>query len=328
MKAIALISGGLDSILAGKLIEQQGVEVIYLHFNIPFCHKDKEEAENAIVSNFNIRIKAVDISRDFLEMIKNPEHGYGSNMNPCIDCKILMLRKAKELLAELGASFVVTGEVLGQRPMSQHRKAMVWIEEKSGLNGLLLRPLCAQRFPETIPEKQGWIDRGKLKDFNGRERANQKKLAVELGIEKYPNPAGGCLLTDLEFSNRLRELISRRELSIKNVELLKIGRHFRFSSGAKLVVGRHQKENEKLGQLASDGDCLIYPTQEMAGPTGLLGSGYRPEEIDQAAKIICGYCDLNGKIKASLLYRIMPREEEKPLEPAAIKREEFATFRV
>jgi tRNA-specific 2-thiouridylase len=248
MKAIALISGGLDSNLAAKLIQEQGIDIIPVKFKIPFLHGNKDEAGD----NLSVKLKIIDIGNDFLKMLKNPEHGYGANMNPCIDCKILMLRRAKELMPEFGAAFIITGEVLGQRPMSQNTKTLYTIVKKAALEDLVVRPLSAKLLPQTLPEKEGWINRRNLLDFNGRSRKPQIELAKVFGFKDYAQPAGGCLLTDPAFSRRLKDLIIHQDLNINNVELLKIGRHFRLTSKTKLVVGRNEGENERLVEFAQD----------------------------------------------------------------------------
>jgi len=333
MKAIALISGGLDSVLAAKLIKGQGIEILPLNFKIPFCHRDKEltpDKQNNLkqaADNLGVDLRIVDISDDFLKMLESPEYGFGSNMNPCIDCKILMLAKAKGLMGELGAEFVVTGEVLGQRPMSQHRQALEIIEKKSGLEGLVLRPLSAKLLSETIPESRGWIDRNKLLKFSGRQRRPQMDLAKDLGIEKYPNAAGGCLLTDPGFSERIRDLISHQILSIDNIELLKIGRHFRFSDEAKLVVGRNEKENEELALLAREGDYLFLPNEKLAGPTSLGRGKFSQELINFSCGITCRYCDLNSE-EAEIIYRKVPEKEDGRLKVAPAADKELAAFRI
>lgn len=328
MKAIALISGGLDSILSAKLIERQGTEVVYLNFKIPFFHKDKMGAEEKIIENFAIDLKTVDISAEFLEMLKHPRYGFGSNMNPCIDCKILMVKKAKELMEKWGAKFVITGEVLGQRPMSQNRAALELIEKRSGLEGLLVRPLSAKLLEETIPEKQGWIDRKELKGLSGRGRLEQMLLSKELGVRNYPNPAGGCLLTDPEFSKRLKELIEHKEFTQNNVELLKVGRHLRLASEIKLIVGRNQEENQELEHLAQEGDYLFYPPPDLAGPTALGRGSFSDESIRLSCKIVCRYCDLNGRIEAEIIYRRAPQKEEESLKVGAIENGLLSSLRV
>jgi len=295
--------------LAARLIKKQGFDVIPLHFKIPFCHRDKgiSSRENNLISfvknNLGSDLKISDITSEFLKLLIKPEHGFGANLNPCIDCKIFMLTKAKEMMKELDAAFVITGEVLGQRPMSQHRQALELIEKKSGLEGLLLRPLSAKLLPETIPEKEGWVSRDKLLNFSGRSRKSQINLAQEFRMENYPNAAGGCLLTDPEFAGRLKELIAHRQLSLNNIELLKIGRHFRLSEQARLVVGRDEKEDKELENLASAGDYLFFPNEELAGPTSLGRGGFNADLINLSCSITCRYCDLNGAQEAEILIK-------------------------
>jgi len=201
----------------------------------------------------------INAAKDFFEVLKEPEHGYGANINPCIDCRILFFKKSKELMDEVGASFIITGEVLGQRPMSQFRWQMDLIEKEAGLVGLVVRPLSAKLLPATIPEKMGWINRDRLLDIEGRSRKPQIALAKDLGMNDYPCAAGGCLLTDPAFARRVRDLIEHDELDLNNVELLKFGRYFRLSCEAKLIVGRDENENGRLSILARDGDYLFGP---------------------------------------------------------------------
>jgi tRNA U34 2-thiouridine synthase MnmA/TrmU len=368
MKALALISGGLDSTLAAKLVKEQGIEVIGLNFHTSFgtCEKDaagqlRNRAEES-ASSMGIELKTIDISEDFFRMFKNPRYGYGANINPCIDCKILMLRKAKELMEGLDAAFVVTGEVLGQRPMSQHRYALKIIEEESGLKGLVVRPLSARLLGETIPEKEGWVSRDKLLDFSGRSRKPQMALACAHNIKDYPNAAGGCLLTDPEFAKRLKELIGHQELSMQNVKLLKIGRHFRISERTKLVVGRNEKENEQLVSLAGENDYLFLPTEELAGPTSLGRGIFNEALINLSCRITCRYCDLikpsipnvtsassqtivskgvndlhccissaelnNGKMSADIIYLRFPKGKEEILNVSAIEENRISGLRI
>ena len=324
MKAIALISGGLDSILAVRLIQKQGVTVVPLKFKIPFLHSNKEKT----CDNPEAGLRTVDLSDDFLKMLKNPEHGYGANINPCIDCKILMLRKAKELMPQFGARFIVTGEVLGQRPMSQNKQALDTIAKRSELEGLVVRPLSAKLLPETVPEKEGWIKRQNLLDFNGRSRRPQMELAKAFGIKDYAQPAGGCLLTDPEFTKRLKDLITHQDLNMQNVGLLKIGRHFRLTSKAKLVVGRNEGENERLVKFTQDEDYLFLPNEELAGPTALGRGIFNEELIRLSCSITCSYCDLNGANNARIVYKKIPGEEEKMLNVSAIKEKELQDFRI
>lgn len=323
MTALALLSGGLDSLLAAKLIQKQGIEVIGLHFLIPFS-KDKSDS----LSKAGIKIKPVDIREDFLGIVKAPAHGFGSQINPCIDCKISMLKKAKELLPVLKAQFVITGEVLGQRPMSQHRQSLGLIENESGLSGLLLRPLCAQLLPETIPEQKGWVKRNELLGFSGRGRKQQIRLARDFGLEKYAQPAGGCLLTDPKFALRLKDLLAHNTMDVENIELLKLGRHFRLSAGAKLAVGRDQKENEKILSLAAPGDSIFMPIEELAGPTALGRGVFNNEMISLSCGIVARYCDLNGKKTAAVVVRQFGSRQESVLEYPALAEERILALRI
>lgn len=308
MRAIALISGGLDSILAAKLVQSLGVEIIPVHFKIPFLHRGKNRYSPSIgkISNLHEilgrKIEVVDIGEDFLVMLVNPHYGFGSNMNPCIDCKIVMFKKVKELMKDLGVSFVVTGEVLGQRPMSQHKQALGIVARRSGLDGLILRPLSARLLPETIPEKESWVSRSKLLGFNGRGRRPQIDLAKSLGIDNFSQPAGGCLLTEKEFSRKLEDLIRSGQMDLDNVELLKIGRHFRITTGSKLIVGRDERENQQLVRLARPGDYLFYPDENMAGPTALGRGEFNLDLIKLSSSIVCRYCDIAGATEAKILY--------------------------
>jgi len=296
MKAVALISGGLDSLLAAKLIQGQGVEVLALHFQMPFCASNVKEA----VAALGLSLKEVSIDEEFIGLILKPKHGRGSHMNPCIDCKILMLRRAKEMMASLGADFIITGEVLGQRPMSQHRQSLEVIERESGLEGLLLRPLSARLLAETLPEKKGWVKREELLAFNGRARKPQIDLADKLGIRNYRQPAGGCLLTDAAFSGRIKDLIKYNELTLDNIELLKIGRHFRLSQTAKLVVGRNEIENGRLIRLKQKDDLIFMP-EILAGPTALGRGTFDNDLIELSCSIVSRYCDLNGEAAADII---------------------------
>lgn len=334
MKAIALISGGLDSILAARIIQDQGLDVIPVNFRIPFCHNDKEEiitggkVPKLVKDVLGKDLQIIDISEDFIRMMEDPVYGFGSNMNPCIDCKILMLKEAAELMKVLGAEFVVTGEVLGQRPMSQHRNALDLIARRSGLEGLLIRPLSAKLLDETIPEKSGWLNRQKMLDLGGRGRSPQFELAAELGIKEFPWPSGGCLLTDPEFSRRLRDLVEHNEMNINNCLLLKIGRHFRLSQETRLVVGRNEKENIELERMAGVNDYLFYPDDNLAGPTS-LGRGIFDEGLIQlSASITCRYCDINNDSSAGIIYRKIPEKDARIADVYPAKEEQLELFRI
>ncbi len=290
MKAICLHSGGLDSSLAILLIKEQGVEPVAAHFVSPFWGREGKSPAEITAEAMGVRHVVVPMGEEYLEIVRNPRHGYGKNANPCIDCHLHMIRKAGALMDEVGASFVVTGEVLGQRPMSQRPDALRRIERECGLEGLLLRPLSARLLPETIPEKEGWVDREKLLAISGRSRAQQMRLAAEKGLTGYSTPAGGCLLTDPGYSRRIRDLIDRDDLSMAQAERLRVGRHFRLPRGSKLVIGRNQEENERLHSSIRKGDIEIV-TVSCPGPTAVLTGPDAAEEILAAASMVARYAD-------------------------------------
>ncbi|MFA4842944.1 MAG: 7-cyano-7-deazaguanine synthase, partial [Candidatus Omnitrophota bacterium] len=296
MKAIVLLSGGLDSTLVARIIKNEGIEAIALNFKTPFCLCDGKASSGCfshsrkVAQDLGVEFRVMNVAEDFFRIVENPRHGYGSNMNPCIDCRILKFSKAKAFMQEAGASFIVTGEVVGQRPMSQHKATLAIIDKESGLEGLVLRPLSAQLLPETIPEKEGWISRQKMLGFSGRGRRPQMELAKAFHIKDYPCPAGGCLLTDPAFSKRIRDLMQYDKLSLNNVELLKVGRHFRLSPKARLVVGRNELENARLDALKEPKDHLFMP-KETAGPTALGRGQFSEELICFSCGIVSHYCD-------------------------------------
>jgi tRNA-uridine 2-sulfurtransferase len=288
MKAISVFSGGLDSMLAAELIRAQGIDVLALFFETPFFTADR-----AMVSarSMNLPFKVVVITKRHLEVVKQPKHGYGGNMNPCIDCHALMFRIAGEMLESEGAAFIFSGEVMGQRPMSQNKKALELVAKESGLNGLLLRPLSAKCLPPTIPENEGWVIRENLKGFQGRSRKPQMSMAADLKINNYPAPAGGCLLTEKGFSRRLKDLLtSNPEVMVNQLESLKLGRHFRLNDHVKLVVGRNKRENEKLRKLAAKED-IILNTVSVPGPAVLMCGDLLSDSIEQAVQITLSYSD-------------------------------------
>lgn len=291
IKAVALFSGGLDSNLALKLIQEQGIEVKGVNFKTPFFGLGEAFV---IANDLDINLKIIDITEELLKILKKPKYGFGKNMNPCIDCHALMFKKAGEYMNKIGASFILSGEVLGERPMSQNRDSLSIIERESGFEGKILRPLSALLLMETIPEKGGLVDRNKLLDISGRSRKRQIKLADEMGIKDYPSPAGGCKLTEPAFSKRLRDLFTQESFSLEEIELLKLGRHFRLSKDIKLVVGRNKEENEQLQNFFQDGDFL-FKAKNLKGPISLLkkGSKVNNELIDKSCQITARYCDRN-----------------------------------
>ena len=290
VKAIALLSGGLDSTLAIQIIRDQGIEVLAVNFFSPFCTCDRPgHCEAVEVSEkLDVPLKRIGLGRDYIEMLKAPRYGYGRNMNPCLDCRILTFRKARELMEETGADFVFTGEVLGQRPMSQRKDAMRIVERDSGLMGRLLRPLSAKLMEPTIPEKDGLVDREKLLAIQGRSRKPQIQLARDLGINDYPCPAGGCLLTDKNFAARLRDLFDHGEDDLYDIKLLKIGRHFRLPGGEKVIVGRDEEENERLETMARPDDHK-FSAEQFGSPLVVLRKSHTRERMEQAAAICARY---------------------------------------
>jgi len=301
-KAIGLLSGGLDSTLAVKLMMNQGIKVTALNFITPFCtctRKGCRHEANRIAKNFDISIKVVASGDEYIQMIKNPKHGYGKNMNPCIDCRIFMLKKAKEYMEEMGASFLFTGEVLGQRPMSQRKNAMKIIEKEAGLEGLILRPLSARFLEPTIPEREGLVNRERMLNIRGRWRKPQMELAEEFGIEDYQCPAGGCRLTDPQFAKRVKEAFEHDEDDIQDMNLLKYGRHFRLPSGVKVIVGRNEEENSIISRFAGERDFLM----EVVGfgsPITLLKNSCDERDIKMAASVCVRYSNYKGKAEVRI----------------------------
>ena len=291
IKAVGLLSGGLDSTLAARLIQDQGIEVIAFTFSSPFCQSSKGRSEAAeVASRLNIPLKVSMANTEYLQMLQNPKHGYGSGMNPCIDCKIFMLKKAKLLARGIGARFLFTGEVLDQRPMSQHRKALDIIEKEADLEGKILRPLSAKLLPPTEAEDKGWVDRTKLPSIKGRSRKPQIALASALGVFDYPSPAGGCLLTEKEFAARLRDLIShKRNITMKDVDILKVGRHFR-SGKNKIIVGRNEEENRVLLSL-DDRRQMYFEVQDCGSPVTVLQGRPSKRALVTAARLTARYSD-------------------------------------
>jgi tRNA U34 2-thiouridine synthase MnmA/TrmU len=300
-KALLLLSGGLDSTIALVMMKEHNIEVEAVHFTSLFCTCGGKGGgcgpASKVAEAAGIKLHIVGKGEDYLEVVKKPEHGRGSNMNMCIDCRIYAFRKAKELMKKIGASFIITGEVVDQRPMSQHKKTMLLIEKEAGLKDLVLRPLCALSMTETIPEKEGWVDRAKLKNISGRSRKEQLSFAEEKGVKDYSCPAGGCLLTDPQFARRIKDLLENKpEFDSKDVALLKYGRHFRLDKEAKLVVGRNKAENEVLEQFKPEksyGLCL----EDFNGPFSILAGSNAGKYIELAAGITARYGDVEDKSK-------------------------------
>lgn len=286
-KALGLCSGGLDSILAGLVLRKQGIEVEWVSFETPFFDADKARAAS---EKTGIPLIVRDITERYLPMFAAPPAGYGQGMNPCMDCHALMFRIAGEMMTETGAYFLFSGEVLGQRPMSQVRSSLRYVEKRSGFDGYILRPLSAKKLPVTLMEQEGLVDRNRLLDFSGRSRKPQMALAEFFGVTDYPSPAGGCLLTDPGFSKRLEDLFFHGgELSRRELELLKYGRHMRLSPEAKLIVGRNKSENEQIMSFFDPGKDTLIRLHSIAGPVGLIPDSFPSGVIEQAAGICAGY---------------------------------------
>ncbi|MDO8425941.1 MAG: hypothetical protein Q7T24_00320 [Deltaproteobacteria bacterium] len=309
-KAVALLSGGLDSTLAVKLIIDQGIEVHALNFTSAFCTCNSGGAKEGgcrseskrVAEEFGIPIKVVTKGFDYIDIVRNPKHGYGKGINPCVDCRVYMFRQAKGFMEEIGASFIVTGEVLGQRPMSQRKDAFRIIEKESGLEGLILRPLSAKQLEPTIPERTGLVDRERLLDVLGRSRKVQIELAEELDINDYPCPSGGCLLTDKIFSKKVRDLLNnKKDVTKKDLVLLKTGRHFRFN-GTKIVLGRNEADNLKLKNMVQPGDTLVEPV-DFPGPVGVVSVSGNGDAVAFAGRLIVKYAlekaGGRGRLRAS-----------------------------
>lgn len=311
MKTLALLSG-LDSILAVKLIQEQGIDVIGFYFNSDFFNS---KIPLDIAKQLGIKLYIFKNDKQYLKILKKPKYGYGSGINPCIDCKIFIMKNAKKYMKKIKAKFIITGEVLGERPMSQHREALDIIEKEAGLKGYLLRPLTAKNLPETIPEKKGWINRNKLLAMKGRGRKKQFELANKYNINYYPSPAGGCLLTQKEFASKVRDLFKHnKKIKENDIKLLKLGRHFRYHEN-KIIVGRNEKENKELLKLKNS--SIVFEVPKVGSPITLL-QGKSKENIIKAAQLTAFYSDnkdekvkVNYNNKSIIISKINKEEVDK-----------------
>ncbi|MBW1677906.1 MAG: tRNA 4-thiouridine(8) synthase ThiI [Deltaproteobacteria bacterium] len=284
VRALGLTSGGLDSILSALVLKEQGIEVVWVNFETPFFSSDRARSA-ARMTGIPLRVK--NITRVYVEMLKNPNCGYGTNMNPCLDCHALMLEIAGSMMTKEGFDFLFTGEVMGQRPMSQTKPSLRYVEKRSGFAGHILRPLSAKLLPPTIPEERGLVDRERLLDISGRSRKRQMELAETFGISDYPGPGGGCLLTDIGFSRRLKDLFEHQDdYEQRDFELLKHGRHFRLDNNYKVVVGRTREDNRQISRLIDPHKDIQLRMMDMPGPTVLIPFG-APEEIVREAATLC-----------------------------------------
>ncbi len=305
IKAVGMLSGGLDSRLAVCLVQQQGIQVLGLHFYTGFCianrnrrvgRVEKPSARHEALeagADLDVPVEVTDVAQEYIAVILNPRYGYGAGMNPCVDCRIFMLRRAKVYMEQVGARFVFTGEVLGQRPKSQRRQQLRTIEREAGLKGLLLRPLSARLLPPTIPEKEGWVDRGQLLAISGRGRKEQIALAGQLDIGAYPQPAGGCcFLPDPNFARRLRDFIahySPEAVTPEQMALLAVGRHFRLDEQVKVILGRDQGENNYLAWAGAD--QWQFTTPDHPGPIAVTTDELMEEHVAQIAGLVASFSD-------------------------------------
>lgn len=323
-KVLVLISGGLDSTLAVKIMLDQGIHVEAVNFTTPFCHCDKCTVES-LGRTFGIKVHRIFLCQEYLDLVVDPPHGYGSQMNPCIDCRILMFRKAKELARTIKADSVVTGEVLNQRPFSQRKEIMLLIDREAGLEKMVLRPLSAKLLPETEFEKSGLVDREKLFSIQGRRRLPQMSLAEELNIKDYPCPSGGCLLTDIHFAMRLKDFLEcNNALTVKDTTLLKLGRHFRFE-GCKIVVGRNETENQILLTISKRERNPYFEVVDYMGPITLLRGTASESVIKKAAEITVRYSDAPKDIEVDVNY---VAEAEQIMKVCAAQDEQISLLRI
>ena len=291
MKAIALFSGGLDSTLAMKLIINQGIEVIACNISTGFGSvKDRREHMQNMCDQVGATLRIVDIQDEYLEKVLfTPKHGYGKHFNPCIDCHAKMFEVAKRLMVEEGADFLISGEVLGQRPMSQNGEALQKVLHMSDCEGLLLRPMSAKLLEPTIAELNGWVDREKLEAITGRTRDRQMELVEEFGLVDFERPGGGCLLTDEHFSRKIRDVLAHEDAFIKaDIPTLKYGRQLRLPDGAKLIIGRNEEENSKLEEI--ENPKYVHINTELFGPHSLISALASEEDKVLAAKFVLAYC--------------------------------------
>lgn len=292
IKALGLCSGGLDSMLSALVLKKQGIEVTWISFETPFF--SSESARNASART-GIELIIQDITKEYLKMLHAPKAGYGKNLNPCMDCHALMFARAGELMKEMKFDFLFSGEVVGQRPKSQTKNALRYVEKNSGMQGTILRPLSAKCLPETPMENKGLVDRSRLLDISGRSRKVQMNLAQEFGIKDYPAPAGGCLLTDPGFSRRLRDLFFVQETDeVRQIHLLKHGRHFRLNSPespekCKLIVGRNKSDNRHILSLIDPEKDIRLRHASLPGPDAVLTGDFGPGEIQTAAAVVASY---------------------------------------
>lgn len=330
-KAIALLSGGLDSLLAAGVVKNLGVEVLGVAFDSGFFHLVQPGSRldhrgqvipwvahlEATARRLQIPLEIMDVSREFFQMLLAPAHGYGAHVNPCIDCKILFLKRARERLQAVQGDFLITGEVLGQRPMSQNRPALGVIERAAGCEDILLRPLSALCLPATRPEREGLVDRERLLGFSGRTRKPQMALAASLGIGEYSQPAGGCILTDEGFARRFLDFRQRlapgETFSWVDIVRLRLGRHFRLPGGGKIIIGRNEKENDLLEAYQGDWACL--QSMDYPGPIALVQENADPAAKAFALRAVARYADVPQGQSLSIAWHQGENHFQEQVEP-------------
>lgn len=329
-KVVALLSGGLDSQLAVRMMQKQGFDVSAVAIKTPFCDFDcgrgcgfeiRERADD-----LNVNLKTVYLGDDYIEMLKHPKYGRGAGFNPCVDCRSMMFDAAKKYMKEIGADFIISGEVLGQRPMSQHSQALKTIEKESGLEGKIVRPLSGGLLPKTDPEKDGLIKRKDLGMIRGRTRRTQLEMAREFGIENPPNAGGGCLLTEKYFGKKCKDLFGHIETPTTNdIDLLKVGRHHRLDNKTKLVVGRNKEENEMIQALALPEDILVEARDYM-GPTSILRGETADNFVELAASITLRYSDAPKENQSYV--KIIKSETKNEILANSAKEQDYIKIRI
>lgn len=322
-RALAMVSGGLDSILAAKLIKDQGIEVIGICFKSYFFGPG-----NAIkmTKQVGIPLEVVDFSEEHFDLVKNPKHGYGKNINPCIDCHAMMLNYTGKLLEKYNADFIITGEVLNQRPMSQNRISLDIVRKESGFSDKILRPLCAKNLNPTKMELEGLVDREKLMDISGRSRKVQMELAEKWNIKDYPSPAGGCKLTEPNYAKRLKELLKYKDMpDEKDLELLRFGRHFRVSQDAKIISTRTGEETKEIKNYLSTKD-VIFLADTFKGSMIIIIGKPTEEDIEFAAKVTARYCKGKDEDKIKIKYGYFKNPMDKFIEVKAATDDEISRF--
>lgn len=325
--ALALYSGGLDSTLACRVVAAQGIRVVAVKFVTPFFGYDllfnEEEYIRKTKEKFGIDVILKDVTVPYLELLKKPAHGFGRYYNPCIDCKIFLLSEAKKMMPEIGASFLVTGEVVGQRPMSQRRDTLRVIARDSGCEGIIVRPLCAKNLEPTKVELDGLIDREQLLDFSGRNRTPQMKLAEQFNITDYPSPAGGCILADPILSNRVRQYYQlHKKIVPADILLLLVGRQFRLPAGGWLVLGRDEKQNNRLEKIRQPDDWLLQPSI-IPGPTAILRYSRNRQEIETAAALVARFSKKSAIVDGTAIITAEYKGTSREIEANALEDEIF-----